>query len=45
MSIYLVGDFRSIAKFRSESVLDNPLDGGTGVSSSSLKWLGTSKRA
>jgi hypothetical protein len=35
MSIYLVGDFRSIAKFRSESVLDNPLDGGTGVSSSS----------
>ena len=35
MSFYLVGDFRSIAKFRSESVFDNPLDGGTGVSSSS----------
>jgi len=32
----LVGDFRSIAEFRSESVLDNPLDGGTGVSSSSF---------
>lgn len=32
----LVGDFRSIAEFRSESVFDNPLDGGTGVSSSSF---------
>jgi len=32
----LVGDFRSIAEFRSESVLDNPLDGGTSVGSSSF---------
>ena len=32
---YLVGDFWAITKLGSESVLDNPLDGGTGVGSSS----------